>query len=199
MGVAPQFEPELHIYRVGGVVVPSVTQVLEDVGIIDYSYIPGSTREMALRRGSAVHAACHYDDEGDLDEGQLPESIRPYLNAWRKFRETVGWSWDRVEFRSYQEKYGYCGQLDRAATLPGKSTEILLDIKTTSAPYWTRFQTAAYAAFFGNPRAYLRMAVELHANETFAVHEYPGKDWAAHFAVFAAALTVYREKRRKAS
>ena len=66
-----RFDPDSHLYRVDGIIVPSVTQVLEDVGIVDYSRLPGSTREMALRRGSAVHAACHYDDEGDLDETQL--------------------------------------------------------------------------------------------------------------------------------
>ena len=194
---APQFLPETHTYKVSDRIVPSVTQILEDVGIVDYSRLPGSTREMALRRGSAVHAACHYDDEGDLDETQLAPEILPYLQAWRKFRASVGWEWDRIEFRSYQERYDYCGQLDRAATIPGKSTQVLLDIKTGVAQYWTRYQVAAYAAFFENPRAYLRMAVELHKDETFKVHEYPGRDWAADFAVFSAALVVYREKRRK--
>ena len=192
-----RFDPDSHLYRVDGIIVPSVTQVLEDVGIVDYSRLPGSTREMALRRGSAVHAACHYDDEGDLDETQLAEEILPYLRAWRKFCASVCWKWDRIEFRSHNAKYGYCGQLDRAATIPGKSAQVLLDIKTGVAQHWTRYQVAAYAAFFENPRAYLRMAVELHKDETFKVHEYPGRDWAADFAVFSAALVVYREKRRK--
>src|SRR5262245_2178024 len=57
-----EFDPTTHTYRVDGVRYPSVTQVLERVGIIDYSYIPAPTREMALARGSAVHAWTAHDD-----------------------------------------------------------------------------------------------------------------------------------------
>ena len=59
------FDPKSHTYRVGRLVLPSVTQILETVRIIDYSHIPWPTREMALFRGSWVHEATAMDDRGE--------------------------------------------------------------------------------------------------------------------------------------
>ena len=44
------FDPDAHAYmrRIDGAPIPSVTQVLERCGIIDYSMIPARTRRMAL-------------------------------------------------------------------------------------------------------------------------------------------------------
>lgn len=192
------FDADAHVYTVAGIVRPSVTQILEDTGVIDYSFIPDVSRDRYLQRGRAVHLATHYFDEGDLDEETLPEEIRPYLEAWKSFRHDSRFTWDRVEFRSFHPRYGYAGQLDRAGRPPAKrALKVLLDIKTTQAPEWVRMQTAAYAAFFESPRSYLRMAVELHADETYVLHEYSGQSWQADFNDFLSCLNVYRLKRRK--
>ena len=195
------FDAPTHTYRWNGVVVPSVTQVLEDVGIIDYSYIPWGTREMALERGRFVHEATHLDDLGDLDEGALDEELLPYLMAWRRFRLDSGIVLDKVEERGYHPQFGYAGTLDRTGTVQGScgwgaAVEVLLDIKTSQAPAWARYQTAAYAAFYPDPRRYRRMAVELHKDETYKIFEYDGKDWQKDFGVFCAALTTYKVKRQ---
>ena len=66
------FDERTHTYSLDGNVLINVTDVLEAAGLIDYSWIPPATRQMALDRGRAVHQATAFDDEGDLDVGVFP-------------------------------------------------------------------------------------------------------------------------------
>ncbi len=187
------FDEPKHEYRVNGVVVPSVTQILEDVGIVDFSHIPPATRAMAMERGRLVHLATQLDDEGDLQEATLDPELLPYVQAWRNARRglEMGESFTLIEWRGHHAQFGYAGTLDR---LYGS---LLIDIKTNDAPDWTRIQLAAYAALVTDkPMTLTRLAVELHRDETYRVAEYPARKWQADFNVFLAALTVYREKHR---
>ena len=107
-----EFEPITHTYRFSGVVIPSVTQILEATGIIDYSMIPPATRNMALKRGSLVHAAIQFDIEGDLDWETLDPVLVPYVEAARHFRADYGLGEGFVEFRGYNPKWRFAGTLD---------------------------------------------------------------------------------------
>ena len=60
------FDPIEHIYRFDGQRVPSVTQILEP--LIDYSGVPNGVLQYAADRGTAVHLATEFYDDGDLDE-----------------------------------------------------------------------------------------------------------------------------------
>lgn len=194
------FEPITHSYFWNGARVPSVTQILEDCAIIDYSFLPPGTREMALRRGSEVHEATHFDDEGDLDEGWMQENQghAPYVEAWRLFRAQTGFIPDMIEHRAYQERYGFAGTLDRSGTfkINGQGrADAIVDLKCGDAPGWARLQTAAYCSFFDSPRRFVRLVVELHKDGSYRLFRYEGKDWQQDFNGFLAALTVYRLKR----
>jgi hypothetical protein len=57
-----QFQPV-----VGEMELPSVTTVLKETNMIDMRHIPQDVLDLAAARGTAVHAALHYLDEGDLD------------------------------------------------------------------------------------------------------------------------------------
>lgn len=200
------FDAASHTYYWCGVRVPSVTQVLEDVGIIDYSHIPEPIRRHALDRGSAVHLASRYSDEGDLAENTISDEIRPYLQAWRSFRTTTGFEPGHIERQYYQQRYRYAGTLDRVGyyTTPGfrrrqmpAESPILLDIKTGEAPDWVRYQLAAYANFYQDPGQFRRVAVELRKDGTYQLYEFDCADLIRDFSVFVSALTVYRAKRRE--
>jgi len=196
-----EFDEITHSYTIDGARVPSVTAVLEDVGIIDYSAIPDGTRIMSLERGRFVHSLCQFDDEGSLDESTVDPRLSGYLHAWRRFRSDHGFRPDLNEHRDYCAAFGYAGTLDRRGVFehvygsPAPTGEALIDIKTSVAPFWAAYQTAAYANFFDSPAKYRRMAVELHADETYRVHEYRCSDFAKHLNVFLAALAVYNAKR----
>ena len=122
-----------HTYRRGSVVLPSVTQVLEDVGIIDYSFLPGETRDAALERGRKVHTLTQYDDEGDLDESTVRPELMPYLDGWRKFRGESGIGQRQIILIEHAMMYefSYAGTVDRVF-----DGAFIVDIKTNAIPWW---------------------------------------------------------------
>ncbi len=195
------FDAASHTYYWNGVRVPSVTQVLEDVGIVDYSHLPERIRRHALDRGSAVHLATRFDDEGDLSDSSVSEEIAGYLQAWRSFRERSGFQPGHIEKQFYSQLYQYAGTLDRvgyftsAAFGSSSYAPILLDIKSGEAPAWVKYQLAAYANFYANAAQFRRIAVELHSDGTYKLYEFPCSTLAADFNVFQCALTIYRTKR----
>lgn len=85
------FDPEKHIGKMNGVVWPSVTQLLQESKLIDYSSVPSDVLEKKRILGTRVHQATVILDEGAgaLDEehfnASFPECV-PYLEAYRKFR-----------------------------------------------------------------------------------------------------------------
>jgi hypothetical protein len=196
MASALQFVEDGHLYLMDGRPVPSVTTVLEDVGIIDYSWLPEGTRTMALERGRFVHQICQFHDEGDLGEFDL--SLEGYLEAWKRFRREFGFTPTLIEHREYCKTYGYAGTLDRCAKITMyPSRDVILDIKTNCAPHWTAYQTAAYANFFESPGKYRRLAVALHDDGSYKIHEYHCKDFSRDLGIFLSALTVYNAKRKR--
>lgn len=87
------FDPVAHRYTLDGEVLPSVTQILQASGAIDFSHVPQPILLTARDRGSAVHRACHFYNEDDLDvdafAAEYPE-YWPYLSAWIDFRRDSG-------------------------------------------------------------------------------------------------------------
>jgi hypothetical protein len=198
--VVPHFEPVEHLYTVDNRVIPSVTQVLEDVGIVDYSHIPPSVRDEALYRGSYVHQAIALWLEDDLDEKSVNPKYVGYFKAAKRF--TSEWELTpnpgRVEYRGYHENPEYCGGLDveGLVTMPALGRrDVLIDWKTGSAQAWVRLQTALYASFFAHPATRYRICVELHADETYRVYIFPPQTFAYdQQRAFAAVMTYYTKR-----
>src|SRR5690606_3454689 len=184
------FDEAKHECRLGGQVIPSVTQVLEAVGIIDYSYIPRETREMALERGSMVHRATEFDDAGDLDDETLDPILAPYVTANRRFRADVGFEPELIEHRDFHRVYKYAGTLDRRGV--ALKRKIIVDYKTNLAEEWVRMQLAAYAGFFPAPSEFVRWCVELHSDSTYRIIEYQPAAWRRDFNDFLCALRCYQ-------
>ena len=187
------FDPIRHIYTLDGAPLVSVTQVLELAGLVNYDMIPPATRNMALARGSAVHLATAFDDEGDLDDEALDPVLLPYVEGWRKFRRDTGFVPDQVEHRGFHPQHLYAGTKDRRGTFPGKSSRYDLDIKCGKAEPWVWIQLAAYQAMEPNPRTKLTFCVELPGDGTWREYPRPA-DWSfdLYFNYFLSCLTVTR-------
>lgn len=86
------FDPVAHAYFLDGERVPSVTQILQRAGLIDFSKIPAAILNAARDRGAAVHAAVHFYNEGDLDAAFADEfpAYAPYVEAWVRFLDESG-------------------------------------------------------------------------------------------------------------
>jgi hypothetical protein len=75
------FDREQHVYTIAGVAVPSVTQVLSDIGFVDFSRVPDRTLEAAQARGTYVHSVLHYLLENDFDLTDVDERFRGYIDS----------------------------------------------------------------------------------------------------------------------
>src|SRR3954452_1352709 len=75
------FDAKAHSYAIAGVEVPSVTQVLNDLGFVDFSAVPRDILFEAQNRGTYVHTCLHYYLEGDLDLTDVDERYRGYVDS----------------------------------------------------------------------------------------------------------------------
>jgi len=184
--VAPDlhFDEASHTYRLGGVRLPSVTQVLDPLQELDG--IPRHILEAAAAFGTNVHAACHLWNQGVLDEEQLDPALLPYLTAWRKFLDDVTGVVVGSEVRVVNRQLRYAGTLDSLVRIKG--VHELVDIKATAAiPRTVGPQTAAYAHALGEPRI-KRRVVQLRGDGTYRTERLTdSSDW----NLFLSALNVH--------
>lgn len=172
----------------------SVSAILRSVGMC-YA----APDEQAMMRGSRVHAACHYDDEGDLAPGSVLDSDLGYIEAWRAVRSLYQIRWKAREVPIMDAERGIAGTPDGIGTaiIGGSRIPIIGDIKTGAMAYWTRYQMALYQMMMPEPFAWTRIAFELHTDGTWSI----GGPWfPSSFredrAVCEAAIQIYRAKER---
>lgn len=181
------FDPTTHTYRLDGRTLPSVTQVIRGVGLIDFQGIDQEILDRASAFGAAVHQACHYADQGDLNWDTLDELIKVYVQSWLNFRGDMHLqSFGAIEEPIYNEGYFFAGTPDRI----NSHKNIIIDIKTGQVQPWIGLQLAAYSILAGMPTA-RRIAVQLKPDGKFTVHEFTDRK---DREVFLAALAVYNWK-----
>lgn len=134
------FDPQTHKYTVNGEVWPSVTQLLSEFKLVDFSNVPEERLEYKRVLGTRVHAATVLLDNGSLDEEHFNESFPecvPYLNAYRKFREIESFEAVHKEQRYFSKKWRFAGSPDESGFHVGKlgKTYALIDYKCTFAMY----------------------------------------------------------------
>lgn len=184
------FEEHTHTYTLDGEVVPSVTGILKATGIIDFTGIPAGVLESARTRGTTVHAAVHYFNEGDLDvDGfyrDFPE-YAPYLRAWVSFCEQRRFRAVLNEHRVASRKHRVAGTLDclgwlddRAVLLDfatGRPQDVSKDLQTAAyhalATEWAEEGDEALQSFLFSARGVVhRYAVSLRRDGTFSLEQY---------------------------
>ncbi len=133
-----EFNAEKHEYRVDGIVVPSVTEIIK-VSLLSSQYT-GNTIKMDI--GTKVHLTTQYYDNGDLDESDLHPTLHDYLQSWKSFVKDFNPKFNLVETMLYHRKFRYAGTIDRYAEIGGKNT--LIDIKTGQEYCWHPIQTEGY-------------------------------------------------------
>lgn len=163
-----------------------VTGVLAAMGFVDTRWFT----ELGRDRGSAVHAACEYDDAGDLDETTVDPMVLPYLEGWRKFRKHAQPRWTAIEKRVSNETWRYTGTPDRVGTIGGK--HVVVDIKSGAKDSWHRLQLAAYQGCMEDPFRFERWVVRLTGAGKFSLDTYTLATYQPDFSVFCSAVNVYR-------
>jgi hypothetical protein len=136
------FDEASHTFTRDGVVVPSVTQVIDACGLMR-TYNPSET--WARDRGTRVHAAMFELTQRSEDAALAcldPDDV-PYFTAAQWWMATMG-----VEVLGAEELVdggSYAGWRDLRVRMRGVSRPCVVDLKTGSLPWWTGLQLAGYA------------------------------------------------------
>lgn len=190
-----EFDAASHTYYADGEAKLSVTQILKEAGLVDTQWFT----EFGRWRGSAVHKATQYFDEGDIDRRTLDPVVKPFVKDWKEFREATGFTPTMIEKQFYDSVYDYCGTPDRRGYFTGgraQDSHELIDIKTYpggKAPWWTRYQLAAYGRLLDRTKIFRRYAIVLTGHGA-NVEEYPSKDYVEDVNDFLSCVRVARLK-----
>ena len=179
------FDSQNHKFSINGHPLPSVTTILSDIGFINKDWFTEDGRT----RGSFVHLACQLDDQGELDEESLDDTLRPYLTAWRSFKSDSGIDIKKIEEPGYFINPLFAGIPDRVCIL--NKTKTIIDIKSGVVSPVTGLQLAAYDIIEGGIRN-KRLAVHLTEEGKYKVTEY--KDPQDRH-VFLSAVACYHWKQ----
>ena len=189
-----EFKEEDHTYFLDGKPIPSVTKILGDVGLYpDFRLVDPWYAE----RGSMVHLACHYLDQGTLDRESLDAEILPYIESYEKFKEVFKVEVLESEIQLFDETYWYAGTADKLVNINWNMQirEAMADLKCGGPEFGYQHQIAGYSLARGNHYSRLRLGVYLQKDGTCAkVLEYPHP---SDFEEFKAACVVYHAKQRK--
>ena len=137
------FDQGTHTYTVASGIVPSVTQVLSDMGFVDSRWF----NDYAMERGSLIHKIIEWHCQDELDETTIDPILRPYFDGWLKFEAESHFISESVEIPLYSEAYGFAGTPDHIGLLNG--TRSVIDVKTGVLTAATALQLAAYEALSG--------------------------------------------------
>ena len=143
------FDIEKHEYKLGDVVLPSVTQLLSEFKLVDFSGVPADRLEYKRQLGTAVHAAIFMLNQGILDEKSLDPAIVPYLDAYHRFKQVEYFDPDNGGdlVRMYSKKWLFAGSPDDTGIL--NDAETIIDYKCTYAMYKsTGAQLSGYEILF---------------------------------------------------
>lgn len=121
-----EFDPKDHIYKVDGVIKPSVTTIISKILFpTQYAYVKRSVLDEAASFGESVHIALMQDFPDPLDE----EAEKSYTEAVNILRQ---WGFEPIfKEKKVYSKLGFTGTLDLYADM-GDGRKALIDYKTTS-------------------------------------------------------------------
>lgn len=189
-----EFEESTHIYKVNGSVIPSVTQILKEAGLIDLSFVDKDVLAYTSDLGRKVHETTELYDKGILDLESLHPLLKGYLDAWIKFRKESGFEPLIIEVMYHHPIFHYAGRIDRIGMM-GKDL-IQLDLKSGTAQAAYALQSAAYTELYNannsKPNIKKRFAIYLSPNGKYNLKPYTDKN---DLRVFYAALTLTNYKR----
>lgn len=146
------FSEERHEYTVDGIVRPSVTRILGDLGFTDFSAIPADRLQAARIRGTDAHHGvyCVEDDIRYYDE--LDSAILPFVDAYLAMKEDTGWIPTHREKIVFDSTLNVAGMVDGVGPMTRLGyEEAVIDYKTGVKQNATRYQTAGYAAALKKP------------------------------------------------
>lgn len=124
------FFEDKHEYRVDGVVVPSVSEVIRFISREVYSDTPAWRMKSAAERGTLVHKCCEELDR--VGTCEVSNEVAGYVSAYASFLNAHRVEWRGIEASLYHPQMMYAGTLDRFGIVDDIPT--IVDLKTNAQP-----------------------------------------------------------------
>lgn len=188
-----EFDEPTHVYTLDGDVVPGVTTVLAEAGILGpYDGIPARYMD----HGRRIHHAICWDQKSGIDLDQVEPDVRVYVERFRRFAELVDLKSELVEKSLACPTYRYAGTLDLVGKL--HSENWVLDFKRKTLEPGHAVQVAGgYAPLverhYGDGRLF-RCGVVTLGTELPKLHEVAPFDEMGNRDTFRAALALWQWK-----
>jgi len=157
---------------------PRVTSILKNAGLIDTAWFTDEGRD----RGTALHAAAQFLDEGDLDWKTVDPTVLPRLRQYQRFLDEVKPTILAIEEEVTNAALQYVGHLDRRVIINGD--EGILDLKSAFKAPWQSLQISLYSNCFSRPMK--RWTLHLSDERYQLIEHTDRRDW----AVAKAAITI---------
>lgn len=184
------FNEELHEYRVGGILTPSVSQILKAEGLMEAFRF----NETALNNGTAIHKTLELHDLGTLDYTSLDPRLKKCIDLWENFKKKFGVKKVLEVEKQVSMAVMFAGTIDRVLELKN-GKRMVLDFKSGNPQRWGALQTAGYATAYDpkNCVDYERCCLKIHWDLEEAKYQpyYDKED----YNTFMAMATVYHWKK----
>lgn len=123
------FDPETHIYYVGGVQKPNVSEICSPISFQRLDALQKQLLERARARGSRCHElAEEFWYSGELDIDEIESEHIPYMQQFILWAKTYQIKPLYTEYKIFDEDF--CGTIDLICEFDGKI--IIVDYKFTS-------------------------------------------------------------------
>ena len=185
-----EFDEASHTYKLNGVKIPCVSDIMEPLKNAHYSGISEVTLRKAAERGTILHNAIENWIKFGIED--VPQEYEGYFKCFLGFMKEKNPKILGSEVRMYHKLLKYSGTADLIADINGEIT--LIDYKSTSviSDMNCSVQLEAYAQALASHgiRIARKGILPLRKDGKSQIVEYPAKD-ARSWNVFGALKTVY--------
>ncbi|MBT9164865.1 MAG: hypothetical protein DDT23_00876 [candidate division WS2 bacterium] len=186
-----RFDPETHTYSLSnGQILPSVTQILQAEGLINYQ----GNNEWHMKRGKYLHQAIKLHLEDNLDRDNLDPQLEPFLQGFEKFLKDTGFKVEGFERPMYHNLHKFAGTPDLWGYLNGSMT--VIDCKIGSFAPWHPIQLAAYMELLRVSGIIILSGMNLYLNNgKYNLKPVNARELQKGLSVFLSALTLQQWKK----
>lgn len=187
------FEESGHVYRLNGLIVPSVTTIMRPLSEKVYGGVNKQSMMAAAERGTAVHNAIEIYNEYSV--GDISDEYKGYLDAYIDWKSKNNVKVFRSEVKMYHKSDLYAGTADLLCEIDGKI--FLVDYKTVSLiderhekMYGVQLEAYAQALKSHGLAVEGKCVLHIKKDGTWREYKYPARDLAS-LEMFRACWRIY--------
>ena len=189
-----EFQESEHIYSKNGIVLPSVTQIMQPLYEQVYGKADSDASDNGKSKGKEIHRAI--DDYCEFGMIDISEEYKPYLDNFIRYIDEHQYEVVASEVMLWHPVYGYAGKIDIIVRNP-KGEFVLIDNKTGDLqPKLHAVQLQAYTDMWSAnkmPEIAFKVALGL-SDKGYKEHRYDKYDTKAK-SVFDACYKIYRYRK----